>query len=117
MRIVPDVTVSSPANIRRVVDFPQPEPPTNTTSSPSAIARSSSDTMVWSPNFLVTRSKVIDAMSALDPGACHTRDEVALEERVGDDDRHHQHHGGRELDAHRAGAAAQREHGEQLRHG
>ena len=44
MAIVPDEMVSSPASIRRAVVLPQPDGPTSTTNSPSAIARSMSDT-------------------------------------------------------------------------
>ena len=36
----PSVIVSSPAIMRSSVDFPQPEGPTSTTSSPSGISRS-----------------------------------------------------------------------------
>src|SRR5215218_7487349 len=38
-RIVPSVTVSSPAIIRSVVVFPHPEGPTSTTKLPSGICR------------------------------------------------------------------------------
>src|SRR3954452_13950765 len=41
MRIEPSVTASSPARARRDVDFPQPEGPTRTRNSPSAMSRSS----------------------------------------------------------------------------
>ena len=40
MKIFPALISSSPASIRRVVDFPQPEGPTSTMNSPSAISRS-----------------------------------------------------------------------------
>jgi hypothetical protein len=36
---VPEVIVSRPATMRRSVDLPQPEGPTRTTSSPSAMSR------------------------------------------------------------------------------
>ncbi len=42
MRIVPDVTVSRPAIMRSVVDFPQPDGPSRIMNSPS---RMSSDTL------------------------------------------------------------------------
>ncbi len=38
MRIVPPVMLSSPAIIRSSVDLPQPEGPTSTTNSPSAMS-------------------------------------------------------------------------------
>ena len=38
IRSVPEVTVSRPATIRSSVDLPQPEGPTSTTSSPSAMS-------------------------------------------------------------------------------
>ena len=40
MKILPALTSSSPASIRRVVDLPQPEGPTRTMNSPSRISRS-----------------------------------------------------------------------------
>jgi len=36
--ISPEVTFSSPASMRRSVDFPQPDGPTSTTNSPSAMS-------------------------------------------------------------------------------
>ena len=44
MATVPALTVSRPASMRKAVLLPQPEGPTSTTNSPSAIARSMSDT-------------------------------------------------------------------------
>lgn len=41
-QILPDVTSSSPASIRNVVDLPHPEGPTKTTSSPSAMSNEKS---------------------------------------------------------------------------
>src|SRR3954465_4595000 len=40
MKIFPELTSSSPANIRKVVDLPHPDGPTRTMNSPSPIARS-----------------------------------------------------------------------------
>ena len=40
MRILPSLTSSSPASIRKVVDLPQPDGPTSTMNSPSLISRS-----------------------------------------------------------------------------
>ena len=67
MQMVPDVTVSSPATMRRIVDFPDPEPPTSTSSSPSVTTRLKSSTMVMSPNRLVTRSKVMAGIYPFTP--------------------------------------------------
>ena len=51
----PEVTSSSPAIRRRRVDFPQPDGPTKTTNSPSAISRRSNGRITsTSPKFLVT---------------------------------------------------------------
>ena len=49
IRSVPLVTCSSPASNRSSVDFPQPDGPTNTISSPSAI-RSVQSTMARVPS-------------------------------------------------------------------
>ena len=40
IRMVPEVTSSRPASMRSEVDLPQPEGPTRTMNSPSAISRS-----------------------------------------------------------------------------
>jgi hypothetical protein len=47
--ISPPVIDSSPASIRSAVVLPEPEGPTNTMNSPSAISRSSPWTTSWSP--------------------------------------------------------------------
>src|SRR4051794_21576218 len=44
MKLEPSSTGSSPASIRRVVDFPHPDGPTSTMNSPSPISRSSPGT-------------------------------------------------------------------------
>ena len=44
IRMLPSSTGSSPASIRSVVDFPQPEGPTSTRNSPSPISRSRAST-------------------------------------------------------------------------
>jgi hypothetical protein len=43
------VIVSSPAIMRRIVDLPQPEGPTSTMNSPSAMAKSAPVTAVTPP--------------------------------------------------------------------
>jgi len=45
----PSVISSNPATIRRVVDFPQPDGPTNTTNSLSLISKLKSSTAGLSP--------------------------------------------------------------------
>src|ERR1700754_2140837 len=50
----PFVTLSSPASIRNIVVFPQPDGPSNTTNSPSAISSERSSTTFVSPKVLVT---------------------------------------------------------------
>ena len=61
--IVPRVMSSSPAIIRRAVDFPHPDGPTRTMNSPSGISRLRSCT-AWTPwaNILSTRSSMIWAI-------------------------------------------------------
>src|ERR671920_2349164 len=54
---------SSPAIIRRAVDFPQPDGPTKTTNSPSGISRFILSTATTSsPKTLVTSSRVTSAI-------------------------------------------------------
>ena len=50
IEIVPAVTDSSPAIIRSVVDFPQPDGPTRTRSSRSATSRLTSETIFAPPS-------------------------------------------------------------------
>src|SRR5688572_11220618 len=117
MRMRPAVTDSRPASMRRTVDLPEPEPPTSTSSWPSATSGWKSSTTLTSPKRFVTCSNEMAGMAvlSLDAGGGHALDEVALEERVGDDDRDDEHHRRGERDAERAGAAAEREDGEELR--
>src|ERR1700693_4452907 len=63
---VPRVMSSSPAIIRRAVDFPHPDGPTRTMNSPSAISRLRSCT-AWTPwaKVLSTRSSTIWAIALL----------------------------------------------------
>ena len=51
MLIVPSVTSSSPAIMRSSVDLPQPDGPTSTSSSPSAISRSTASTARVRPSY------------------------------------------------------------------
>src|SRR6478672_818936 len=67
IRSVPSLISSRPAIIRRLVVLPQPEGPTRTMNSPSAMARFRSSTASTSPYFLVTWSKVTVAMCAPPP--------------------------------------------------
>src|SRR4026208_1865136 len=64
---VPSLISSSPAIIRRLVVLPQPDGPTSTMNSPSAISRLKSSTAVTSPYFLVMWSNVTVAMSEPPP--------------------------------------------------
>src|SRR5689334_9476746 len=59
MKISPLVTLSSPASIRKLVVFPHPEGPSNTTNSPSSISSERSSTTVSSPYRFITLSKRI----------------------------------------------------------
>src|SRR5690606_972761 len=59
IRMVPELTSSRPAMSRSRVDLPQPEGPTKTTNSPSAISRSTPGITFTPLNSLVTRSRVI----------------------------------------------------------
>src|SRR3954464_1014910 len=62
--ISPPVMSSSPAIIRNVVDLPQPDGPTNTTNSWSAISRSMPRTASTSSYFLTILRNVTSAMSS-----------------------------------------------------
>ena len=54
IRILPSLTVSSPAIIRKSVDLPEPEAPTNTTNSPLSMVRSTPLMTSTVPNDLRT---------------------------------------------------------------
>src|SRR3546814_6723771 len=64
IRTLPLVTDSSPAIMRSVVVLPQPDGPTSTTNSLSAISRSSGGMTVTAPKDLVTFCRVTRAMDA-----------------------------------------------------
>src|SRR5687768_2218869 len=88
MRISPVVTSSSPAMRRSRVDLPQPEGPTNTTNSPSLIARSTSWITCARPKLLHTPLSVTSAIappSALHRAGGEPGDDLSLEHQ-------HQHH-------------------------
>src|SRR5262249_34897275 len=92
IRIRPPETRSSPASIRSAVLFPQPDGPTRTMNSPSAISRSRSLTATVSPNFFVTCSKVTLAMCSGLPGWIPWQGEVSRhQERVDDRERQERH--------------------------
>src|SRR3954447_26512459 len=59
--MVPAVGSSSPATIRRVVVFPQPEGPRRAKNRPCSTTRSRLSTAVKVPNFLVTDVRVRSA--------------------------------------------------------
>src|SRR6185436_7411630 len=62
--ISPPVISSSPAIIRSVVDLPQPDGPTSTTNSLSAISRSMPRTASTSSYFLTTLRRLTSAMNS-----------------------------------------------------
>src|SRR3954454_8411999 len=108
MRRSPSVTVSSPATIRRAVDFPQPDAPTSTSISPSAMSRVRSRIPTWPLGYtLVTPSKVTDATVGTSsegeqpggPGApgssLHRPGEQATDEVPLEREEHHQRQGHR----------------------
>src|SRR3982074_3973100 len=115
----PSVISSRPAVMRSVVDFPQPDGPTSTTNSWSAMSRSMPRTASTSSYFLTTLRNVTSAMSSTlcrtggqagnvivhqegvddqrwrgaEQGAGHDLspvERVALAQRGDDDDRQHQ---------------------------
>src|SRR5689334_6105082 len=91
MRTVPSLISSRPAAIRSAVVLPQPDGPTSTTNSPSAISRSRPSTArVPSLKTLVTFSKATLAMGhlLLDRAADETANECALAEHEDDRDRY-----------------------------
>ena len=63
MKMSPPLIVSSPAIMRSVVDLPQPDGPTSTRNSRSAISSVTSSTTTVSPNFLLTDCSRTDAMA------------------------------------------------------
>jgi hypothetical protein len=54
--IVPELSSSSPAIMRSRVDFPQPDGPTNTTNSWSAMSRLKRSTTLTPPSYTLTTS-------------------------------------------------------------
>src|SRR5216684_2734936 len=87
IEIVPSVISSRPAIIRRSVDFPQPDGPTRTMNSPSAIVRLTSSTARTPPaNAFVTCSSSIAAISITRLHGAHHVD-VRLEGHVAGVDR------------------------------
>src|SRR4051794_22924393 len=85
MKMEPSSTGSSPASIRRVVDFPQPEGPTRTMNSPSPISRSSPGTagaskpgyQRWAPLnvtvAMIAPSSQPPSQPPSQPSACHSQ--------------------------------------------
>ena len=62
----PAVVCSSPAIIRKVVVFPQPDGPSRQTTSPAATDKSTSFTAVKAPNILVIfLSSIVDTGSVI----------------------------------------------------
>src|SRR5215213_5415088 len=93
MRMLPEVSASSPASSRRSVVLPEPEGPTSTMNSPSSTARESSETAIVSPKRFVTCSKLTGAMRLpLHRAGEHAPDEVTLQKDVHEDDRRRHDH-------------------------
>src|SRR5829696_240292 len=94
MNTEPDEIASSPASIRNAVVLPEPDGPTRTMNSPSAMSRDNERTASTEPNRLPTSSKRTPAISgssraylregplALHRPREHPADEVPLEEHV-----------------------------------
>src|SRR6185437_7736099 len=102
MRISPSVTSSRPAAIRRSVDLPQPEGPTKTTNSPSAMSKSTSRITLTSAVYcLLMFLKLTEAIAApnakneltLDRAGRQTLDEEALAGEEGDQHRQRRYRG------------------------
>src|SRR3954471_20617784 len=98
--ISPSVMSSSPAIIRRAVDFPQPDGPTRIMNSPSSMSRSMCLT-ASNPSgyrFVTSRSAIcaIGVRSlSLDGARREPGDDPPLEDQNHDDDRDGDHDGGR----------------------
>src|ERR1700716_958666 len=82
----PEVMASSPAIMRKVVVFPQPEGPTKTTNSLSWICRSTSFTTWVRSNFLLSLRTMTSAMTLSFDRAGEAGNIVFDKERI--DDRH-----------------------------
>src|SRR5580765_6226028 len=79
--IVPSLMSSSPATMRSAVVLPQPDGPTSTMNSPSAISRSSESTArVPSGKTLPTAEKVTPATTSASHAAAEALDHVPLRE-------------------------------------
>src|ERR1700730_2727551 len=112
IKSLPEETLSRPAIICSVVVLPQPDGPTSTANSPSAILRSSSGTTTREPYRFSTLSRVTSAMdhaffldagngrSAFDRACEVARRELAIREQEENDDRDLRDHeaGGRQVE-------------------
>src|ERR1700730_10361463 len=120
MRMVPELTSSSPATSRSVVDSPQPEGPTRTTNSSSSILRSKSVTAGTAPYDFSIRSNATFAIaistngSESGPGRSDAQptNDVSLREQG---HQHRRSHGQHCHGAHEVPLRA--ELGHELRHG
>src|ERR1044071_2400431 len=97
---LPELTVSSPAMMRSSVDLPQPEGPTKTTNSPSAILRSTAWITAMPPkDFRMPRS-VSSAMAnssrSFHPCVGDAGGDEALQEHEHQRHRCQRHHGHRQ---------------------
>src|SRR5262245_27475530 len=93
MRNSPSLISSSPAIMRSSVDLPQPDGPTKTTNSPSAMSMSAPWTTSKLPKRLTTLVRVTAAiLLLLDRAGGDAGDEMALQQHEDDEHRHGQHH-------------------------
>src|SRR5262245_31838104 len=89
----PDVMSSSPAMRRRSVDLPQPEGPTKTTKSLSAISRSTPWIVSIRPNALRMSLSITSAMILpLDGAGGQARHDLSLEDEHENDERQRDDH-------------------------
>src|SRR5690606_24453667 len=82
IRMLPEVGVSRPAIMRRLVVFPQPEGPSRQTNSPSPMSKLTSLTALNSPKLLVTFLNSTDAMSLRLDAAEEPEAELPADEEI-----------------------------------
>src|SRR4029078_454818 len=99
MQISPPLMVSRPAMDLSKVDLPQPEGPTSTATSPSAMSSSIDFSTAMGPKLLWTLRKETEAMGlTLDGAGGEAGDQIALQEQEEQADRDQsQHRGGHHL--------------------
>src|SRR5690242_722684 len=91
MWMLPEVTLSNPAIMRKAVVLPQPEGPSRTMNSPGSTASDSSCTTVRGPKFFEMRSRsTVTAASSLDRAQQQALGDIFLE-RNGEGDHRRDH--------------------------